>query len=217
MTSIVRLDFSSIVVVSRYCPLLITEIIRRSAKPIGSTPLNAFDVGDSPVSVTVIAGPRSTVVSASIRWRSRPAACHSRIDDSLFRGGANLVLNPVVEIGADEQVVVAEFVRYRANRIRGSITSTASRRRPERALQQILFLVQCRCRPFHHFEVRHLSEAAFSISAAPGAAAAPPMGLDCMERLNEAVATLGDSPRGSSIVVCHPPPALSDRSPPPVR
>jgi len=62
------------VVVSKYCPLLITDTINKSANPIGSMLLNAFDVGDSPLSVTVIDGPRSTVVSASICCRFKPAA-----------------------------------------------------------------------------------------------------------------------------------------------
>ena len=66
ITSIVRLDFSSMVVVRRYCPLLITEIINSMVNPIGSRPAKPGLVADSPSAVTVTEPGRGTFINASI-------------------------------------------------------------------------------------------------------------------------------------------------------
>ena len=108
ITSIVRLDFSSIVVVSRYCPLLMTEIISRMVNPIGNSPAKS--------------GSRRGLSCGGDRHRRRARhfgervdalpiqsrRAHSRIDDGFGRRIPELVLNAVVEVPPHEQVVVAE-------------------------------------------------------------------------------------------------------------
>ena len=108
ITSIVRLDFSSIVVVRRYCPLLMTEIISRMVNPIGNSPAKSARVADSPVAVTVTDGGRATLVSASMRCRSSPAARTRASTMASAAAFLSLVLNAVVEVPPHEQVVVAE-------------------------------------------------------------------------------------------------------------
>ena len=86
-----------------------TEIISSSANPIGSSWPKSGLVADSPLAVTVIDAGRATVVSASIRFRSRPVGAHAGVDDGLGRAIANLVLNADVEVPPDEQIVRAQL------------------------------------------------------------------------------------------------------------
>ena len=131
----------------------------------------------------VRAQPSSVGRSADDRGRPRPLLRY----DGIARGAANFVLNPAVEIRPDKQVVITELLRRRMHRIRID-HEHGKPARPGGALrQQTLFFVQRRRRPFQYVKVGHFSEAAFCISAAPGAAPAPPIGFDRRDRLNESL------------------------------
>ena len=188
ITSIVRLDFSSIVVVNRYCPLLITEIISRMVNPIGNSPAKSARVADSPVGGD---GHRRRARHFGERVDALPIQsrrAHARIDDRFGRRISNLVLNAVVEVPPHEQVVGAEdaFVvrrrrRWDGRRARQAGAVAASLREP------LLLLVQARTAGDSAISRSGSSPRTARCAAAPPApAAAPAIGLDSIARLNDA-------------------------------